>query len=124
VKKIILFTVLALTSVSLMASENASTNKSDAFSSKSINGAVLYKQHCALCHGDKAQKSPVENIAPIAGMNATLLARITRAYRDQDEKHGTAHSIYRENQIMKEATSSLSNQQIGAIAKHINGLIK
>lgn len=123
-KKIIFSTFLVFASGSLMASENASANKSGALSLKQIDGAALYTQHCAVCHGEKGQKSPLKNIAPIAGMDATILARITRAYRDQDEKHGIAHSIYRENQVMKEATSSLSNQQIGAIAKHINGLIK
>ena len=123
-RKIIFSTLLALVSISLMASENASVNNLGTFSSKPINGAALYKKHCSLCHGEKAQKSPVKNIAALAGKNATLLARMTRAYRDQDERHGTAHSIYRENQVMKEATSSLSNQQIGAIAKHINGLGK
>ncbi len=123
-KKIIFFTLLAVASISLMASENASSSKSDAFSSKPIDGAGLYKQHCIVCHGEKAQKTPVKNMVPIAGMDATILARITRAYRDQDESHGTAHSMYRENQVMKEATNSLSNQQIGAIAKYINSLIK
>ena len=122
--KIILSTFLLLASVSLIASEKASSTKSSTFSSKPKDGAALYKQHCAVCHGEKAKKTPVKNIAPLAGMDATLLARMTRAYRDQDEKHGTAHSIYRESQIMKEATSSLSNQQIGAIATHINGLSK
>ena len=123
-KKIILSAILALASVGLMASENASVSKSGVFPSKQIDGAGLYKQHCAVCHGEKAQKSPLKNMLPIAGMDATILARITRAYRDQDESHGTAHSMYRENQVMKEATNSLSNQQIGAIAKHINSLIK
>lgn len=123
-KKIILSTMLAFASVSLMASENASASKSGAFSSKTIDGAGLYKQRCSVCHGVKAKKTPLKNMLPIAGMDATILARITRAYRDQDESHGTAHNIYRENQMMKEATNGLSNQQIGAIAKHINGLIK
>ncbi len=123
-KKVILSSILVLVSVGLMASENNSASKSGAFSSKQIDGAGLYKQHCTVCHGEKAQKTPVENMVPIAGMDVTILARRTRAYRDQDENHGTAHSMYRENQVMKEATNSLSNQQIGAIAKHINGLIK
>ena len=123
-KKIILSAILALASVSLMASENASVSKSGAFPSKSINGVALYTQHCAVCHGEKARKTPLKNMLPLAGMDATILARVTRSYRDQDESHGTAHAMHRENQVMKEATNSLSNQQIGAIAKHINGLIK
>jgi len=123
-KQIVFSTILALASVSLIASENISTNKSGAFSSKPINGEVLYKKRCALCHGEKAQKSPLKNVAVLAGMDATILARITRAYRDQDERHGTAHAMHRENQVMQEATSSLSDQQIGAIAKYIEGLVK
>lgn len=107
-KKIILYTLSAFSSVSLMA----------------VDGAALYKKRCAKCHGEKAQKSPLKNVAPIAGMNTTILARITRSYRDQDSRYGTAHTMHRENQLMKEATSSLSDQQIGAISKHINGLEK
>ena len=123
-KTTILSTILVLASVSLMASENVSSKQSGAFSSQSIDGAALYKQHCTVCHGEKAQKTPLKRMIPIAGMDATILARKIRSYRDLDESHGTAHSMYVESQVMKEATNSLSNQQIGAIAKHINGLVK
>ena len=123
-KKIILYTILVLASISLMASENASARKSDISLSKQMDGVALYKKRCALCHGEKAQKRPLKNVAPIAGMDATILARITRSYRDQDSRHGTAHAMHRESQVMQEATSSLSDQQIGAIAKYISGLVK
>ncbi len=85
-KKIILSALLV--SVSLVASESVPANKSGAFSSKPIDGAALYKQRCATCRGEKAQKGPIKEIASIAGMDTTILARKIRAYRDQEARHG------------------------------------
>ena len=115
-RNIILAVLLA--SGSLVAAESVQSNKSG------VDGEAFYKKRCSVCHGANGEKTPLKGMIPIASMDATSLARKVRAYRDQDERHGTAHSIYRENQVMKEATSSLSNQQIGAIAQYINGLIK
>ena len=112
-KESIFSILLVLFSVDVLANEHKSVQ---------LSGAKLYQKHCALCHGTKAQKSPLLNIPPLAGRNATILARITRTYRDQDERHGTAHTANRESQIMQEATSSLSDQHISAITTYISGL--
>ena len=102
-KKIILTTLLA--SASLMA----------------VDGAALYERKCAACHGSAAQKSPMKKIAPIAGMETSKLARKIRSYRDQDDRHGP-DAMYKDNQMMKDSTSNLSNKQIGAIATFINSI--
>ena len=102
--KKILFTIL-LASVSLMAAD----------------GAKLYKQRCALCHGQKAEKSPRDGVPILAGRNVTELALTIRAYRDQDERVGT-YTMHKNSQIMYDATSSLSRDKIVALAKYISGL--
>ena len=104
-----------LASGSLVAAESVQSNKSG------VDGEAFYKKRCSVCHGEKGQKTPMKGMIPIASMDATSLARKVRAYRDQDERHG-AYAIYEDNQVMKEATYSLSNQQISAIATHISGL--
>ncbi|WP_373004868.1 cytochrome c [Sulfurimonas sp.] len=86
-----------------------------------IDGAALYKQKCVACHGSTAQRGPMNIVAPIAGMDISILARKIRSYRDQEERHDP-DGKYKDNQMMKDSTSSLSNQQIGAIATYINGL--
>ncbi|WP_324171691.1 c-type cytochrome [Sulfurimonas sp.] len=102
-KKILLIVVLA--SISLMAAD----------------GAKLYKQRCALCHGDKALKSPLKGVPILAGRDVTELALTIRAYRDQDERIGT-YTMHKSSQVMKDSTSSLSRDKIVAIAKYISEL--
>jgi len=123
-KIMILFALLGFASMSLMASENKSIKNLSTFASKKMDGKKLYQKRCALCHGKKAQKSPLRNTPPLAGRDASILARLTITYRDQDNRHGTEHTANRESQIMLEATSSLSNQHISAIATYISGLPK
>jgi cytochrome c553 len=102
-KKIVM--VLLLVSVSLMA----------------IDGGKLYKQRCALCHGDKAQESPKNGVPALAGRDVSELALTIRAYRDQDERVGT-YTMHKDSRIMYDATSSLSRDKIVALAKYISGL--
>ncbi|MCD6190267.1 MAG: c-type cytochrome [Sulfurimonas sp.] len=97
--------VLLLASMSLMAA----------------SGEKLYKQKCAMCHGDKAQESPKEGIPSLAGRDVTELALTIRAYRDQDERVGT-YTMHKDSRIMYDATSSLSRDKIVALAKYISGL--
>ena len=101
-KKIII--VLLLASISLMAAD----------------GAKLYEQRCASCHGEKAEKSP-RNGPALAGMDVTELALTIRGYRDQDERVG-AYTMHKSSQMMKDSTSSLTRDGIVAIAKYISGL--
>ncbi len=102
-KKILLILVVA--SISLMAAD----------------GAKLYKQRCASCHGDKAQKSPVSGVPALAGRDVTELALTIRAYRDQDDRVGT-YTMHKDSRIMYDATSSLSRDKIVALAKYISQL--
>ncbi|EQB38753.1 hypothetical protein M947_08620 [Sulfurimonas hongkongensis] len=102
-KKILI--VLLLASISLMATD----------------GEKLYKQRCALCHGEKAQKNPREGVPALAGKDATVLALTIRAYRDQDSRIG-AYTMHKSSQVMEDSTSGLTRDMIVAIAKYISGL--
>ena len=121
-KKMFFCTLVVFVGTGLMASETTSTSEAQRYGSQNIDGKSLYIKRCASCHGKNAQKSPLRGVSTLAGRNATIIARITLAYRDQDNRHGVAHSINRVSQVMQEATSSLSNRQIGAIATYIHGL--
>jgi len=112
-KKIILSVLLA--SVSLMASDSTTGKFAP------INGKVLYKQHCALCHGEKAQKSPEKGASALAGMDAVKLALTIQDYRDQDKRVG-AYTMHKTSQVMKDSTMNLSNNEIVALAKYIHSL--
>ena len=118
-KRVIIATLLA--GASLMAAESAQTNNSGSFSATDIDGAAIYKEHCAVCHGDKAEKSPEKGIAPLANRDATKLALTIRAYRDQDKGIGT-FTMHKSSEIMQNSTVSLSDMQISALAKYISGL--
>ncbi len=109
-KKIILSALLA--SVSLIAADGAFMP---------INGKTLYQKHCALCHGEKGEKSPLEGVSPIAGWDAVKLALTIRDYRDQNERTGT-YTMHKNSRVMKDATVGLSQNEIVALAKYISGL--
>ena len=116
--KKILFTIL-LASMSLIAADNATTTKSSGF--LPIDGAKLYQQDCALCHGKYGRKVPSRASSALAGRDAVKLALTIRSYRDQDNSIG-AYTMHKSSQIMKEQTVRYSDRQIGAIAKYISGL--
>ena len=118
-KNIILAALLA--SGSLMAAEGVQANKSGASSSTEVDGVAFYKKRCAVCHGEKGEKTALKGMIPLAGRDAGELARKVRAYRDQEERHG-AYAIYEKSQVMREATYSISNEQISAIATYLSGL--
>ena len=115
-KKVILSALLA--SVSLMAADSVPVNKDGVF--LPINGAALYKQHCALCHGERGEKTPQGSVA-ITGMVPIKLALDIRAYRDQNDRTG-AYEIHKDSRIMKDATVGLTSQEIGAVAEYVHGL--
>ena len=118
-KNIIIAVLLA--SSSLMAAESVQANKSGASSSTGVDGKVFYEKRCSVCHGENGEKAELKGMVPLAGWDAGKLARKVRAYRDQEERHG-AYAIYQTNQVMREATYSLSNEQISAIATYLSGL--
>jgi cytochrome c553 len=106
-KNIIIAALLA--SGSLIAADSVQANKSGSFSATEVDGAAFYKKRCSVCHGEKGEKALLKGMIPIAGLDASVLARKVRAYRDQEERHG-AYAIYKTNEVMREATYSISNQ--------------
>ncbi len=118
-KDIIIATLFA--SVSLVAAESVQANNSGSFSSSEVDGAGLYKQGCAVCHGKTAEKSPEKGVAALAGRDATRLALTIRAYRDQDNDIGT-YTMHKSSEVMKNSTVKLSDRQISALAKYISSL--
>jgi len=110
-----------LASGSLVAAETVEANKSGASSLTGVDGVVFYQKRCAVCHGENGEKTTLKGMIPLAGRDAGQLARKVRAYRDQEERHG-AYAIYEKNQVMREATYSISNEQISAIATYLSGL--
>ncbi len=113
--------IVLLASVSIVAAEKEKSNKADGVLSVAIDGAKLYKKRCAICHGENGTKSPKSGVGAIAGMDATRLALLIRAYRDQDEDVG-AFTMHKSSQIMKDSTINLSSEHIIALAKYISGL--
>jgi cytochrome c553 len=87
----------------------------------SLEGARLYRQNCAICHGIDGKTVPTGATSPLAGRNATKLALTIRAYRDQDDSIGT-YTMHKSSEMMKEETIRLSDRQIGAIAEYISTL--
>ena len=118
-KKIILSALLA--SVSLIAADSAPVEKSGAF--LPIDGAAHYKQHCAICHGEKGENTPRGGAVPLAGTDAVKLALDIRAYRNQgDSENVGAYTMNKDSRVMYDATSGLSNKEIVALAKYISSL--
>jgi len=113
-KRVIIIALLA--GSSLMAAESAQANNSIPFSPK-----AYYDKNCIVCHGAKGEKVPEKGIAPLAGRDATILARTIRAYRDQDKDVG-AFTMHKDSEVMKFATVSLSDPEISALAKYISEL--
>ena len=103
--KKIIFTML-LASVGLMASGNTVES-----------GAALYAKKCSICHGAQADKTPIKNMKPIAGMKAEKIAKILKFYQD-DERIGHGYS---ENMV--NSTVFLSQKAIDNIATYVSGLI-
>ena len=118
-KNIIIAALFA--SGSLMAAESVQASESASVSTTGVDGAKFYKKRCAVCHGENGEKAELKGMVPLAGWDAGKLARKVRSYRDQEERHG-AYAIYQTNQVMREATYSLSNEQISAIATYLSGL--
>ena len=91
-----------------------------------MDGERVYKQHCLLCHGENAKKTPGAT-APLAGRDASSLASKIRVFRDQGDKGGcyaTAdrNSVIVHSMTMQESTYDLTEEQIIALAKYISSL--
>jgi len=104
--KRMVFTVL-LAGISFVTAESSVSIK---------DGAALYIKKCAICHGANADKTPIKNMSPIAGMEAEKVAKILKFYQD-DERIGHGYSSE-----MVNSTMFLSQKAIGAIASYVSSL--
>ena len=83
------------------------------------DGTVVYAKKCAICHGAHAEKSPIKNMNPIAGMNAKKVGSILLDYQNKVTKD-TGRISHGYSQEMIEATVSLSRKDIDAIATYVS----
>jgi cytochrome c len=104
-KRVIFIALLA--TVGLMAAESAAATE---------DGAALYVKKCAICHGANADKTPIKNMKPIAGMKAEKLAKILKFYQD-DDRIGHGYS-----EAMVNTTTFLSQKSIDSIATYVSTL--
>ena len=91
-----------------------------------MDGERVYKQHCLVCHGENAKKTPGA-IAPLAGRDASSLASKIRVYRDLGDKVGCyattdKNSMIVHSMTMQESTYDLTEEHIIALAKYISSL--
>ncbi len=84
------------------------------------DGARVYKQHCLICHGENAEKTPGAS-RPLAGRDAARLVLEIRAYRDQSDGSG-CYTKDKSNQIMEDSTYFMTEGHISALAEYISGL--
>jgi cytochrome c553 len=70
---------------------------------------------CAGCHGPRGNGNPTALYPALHGQHATYVAAQLRAYRA-----GTRRTD--QNQIMRDITRTMSDQQIDAVAAYIQGL--
>ena len=105
---------LLLVSVSLIASGNSISLE---------KGAALYIKKCAICHGENADKTPIKNMKPIAGMEAEKVGRILVNYQN-DITEDDLRISHGYNEIMVGATLYLSRKDIDNIAMYVSSLKK
>lgn len=70
---------------------------------------------CAACHGPGGDGNPTAGYPSIRGQHATYLATQLRAYRA-----GTRQTD--QNQMMRDVTRTMSDEQIDAVASYVQGL--
>ncbi len=109
-KKVIFVALLA--SASLMAAESAENT---------VNGATRYMQKCSICHGAKADETPIKNMKPIAGMDAQKVASILVNYQN-DASQDDARISHGYSEEMVNSTVYLSRKDIDAIATYVSSL--
>ncbi len=81
----------------------------------SADGATLYKNICAPCHGDKGEKKALGLSAHIGEMRADTIFEALKIYkRGLLAKYGPRSGL-----IMKNIASSLSEAQMKSIADYI-----
>ncbi|RLA71269.1 MAG: cytochrome c [Epsilonproteobacteria bacterium] len=97
-KKIIL--TLLVTGVTLMAAD----------------GAVMYQDQCAICHGIDGKKSTLNETRPIAGLDKTAMLSYLKAYKAGIlNKNGMGN-------LMKAQMAAYSDAEMEVLATYISGL--
>ncbi len=79
------------------------------------NGATLYANKCASCHGKDAKKSALNNSAPIAGWESERLITVLNGYKDGS--YGRKMKA-----IMQGQSKPLSDQEIELLSNYISSL--
>jgi len=79
------------------------------------SGEELYRK-CAVCHGEKAEKSSLGVSKIIAGWDAKELIKVLKEYR------ATKRDTYGRGNMMNGQASKLSDKEINAVAKYISSL--
>lgn len=81
----------------------------------SVDGASLYAQKCASCHGSKAEKSALNKSQVIAGWDKVQTSEALKGY--QAGTYGKEMKA-----LMQGQAKALNDAQIDALAQHIAGL--
>ena len=77
-----------------------------------VNGHTLYLQKCASCHGKNGEKPALNKSQIISGWNEEKTFKALKGY--QDGSYGESMKA-----IMKGQVSTLSDEQMSAIAEYI-----
>ncbi|MEJ2501568.1 MAG: c-type cytochrome [Campylobacterales bacterium] len=80
-----------------------------------VDGAALFAQKCASCHGTNAEKPALGKSQVIAGWDAAKTEAALRGYID-----GTYGGAMKA--VMQGQAKALSEAQIKAVAEHIGSL--
>ncbi len=80
------------------------------------NGASIYSQQCASCHGKDGKTSALRATGQIAGIKKPDLMAVLQKY-----KNGTLDK-YGSGIVMTAATSKLSNAELEAASQYISEL--
>lgn len=80
-----------------------------------VDGAIVFSQKCASCHGMKAEKSALGKSQVIAGWSEQQTKDALKGY--QAGTYGKEMKT-----LMQGQAKALSDVQIDALAKHISGL--
>lgn len=82
------------------------------------DGASLYSDRCAVCHGDDGSMSAMRKSRAIAGMDSQQIESDLREYRTGKlNRYGMAG-------VMRAQVVSFSDEQIKEVAKYISTLKK
>ncbi|MBN2870195.1 MAG: c-type cytochrome [Campylobacterales bacterium] len=105
----------ASTAAAAATSAAASTSTAVKTAAAAVDGAVVFAQKCASCHGMKAEKAALGKSQVIAGWDQQQTKDALKGY--QAGTYGKEMKT-----LMQGQAKALSDAQIDALAKHISGL--